>query len=165
VQVAKMDRSYDTAMELIWSYVEGLPRLRSQELPTKKANEYRLDLDADPMSGWVVTIDEKVCGFAAIEESQWNRRIVVSHFYVDRGARRQGVGRTLMDQVVGYAIAHGFPRIWLETRNDNLPAIAAYQRLGFVICGFDLSHYQGTPHGSEFAIFLKRDLDTPLSPA
>jgi len=47
---------------------------------------------------------------------------------------------------------------WVETSNLNHPGILAYQRLGFALCGFDLTLYQGTPSEGEFAIYLARPI-------
>jgi ribosomal protein S18 acetylase RimI-like enzyme len=45
---------------------------------------------------------------------------------------------------------------WLETSNVNLPAVRAYERLGFRLCGLDTSLYEGTPAEGEVALFLCR---------
>jgi ribosomal protein S18 acetylase RimI-like enzyme len=48
--------------------------------------------------------------------------------HVDQEGR--GVGRALMDAVVSRARHDGVRRIWLTTTNDNLRAVAFYQRWG-----------------------------------
>ena len=47
---------------------------------------------------------------------------------------------------------------WVETSNVNAPGIEAYRRLGFSICGFDLTLYAGTASEGQFAIFMARPL-------
>ena len=43
---------------------------------------------------------------------------------------RRGIGRALMQQCVGDARASGCSRVWLVTTNNNVGAIAFYERLG-----------------------------------
>jgi GNAT superfamily N-acetyltransferase len=49
----------------------------------------------------------------------------------------QGVGSALLDAVVAEAKAAGVRRIWLVTTNDNLRALAFYQRRGLRIESVD----------------------------
>jgi ribosomal-protein-alanine N-acetyltransferase len=46
-------------------------------------------------------------------------------------ARRKGLGRALMEDLLAYARAHSVARILLEVRASNAPAIALYESLGF----------------------------------
>lgn len=50
---------------------------------------------------------------------------------VATGARRRGIGRALMDDLLAYARAHAALRILLEVRASNAPALAMYESLGF----------------------------------
>lgn len=109
--------------------------------------------------GWVAEDGGRIVGFAATERPGWNARLTLWHFYVDRLARRQGVARRLMDVVVGHAREVGAKLIWLETGNVNAPAVAAYRRLGFELCGLDLTLYAGTPAEGEFALFMSRPVE------
>jgi ribosomal-protein-alanine N-acetyltransferase len=46
-------------------------------------------------------------------------------------ARRRGVGRALMNDLLAYARDSGVVRVLLEVRPSNAAAIALYERLGF----------------------------------
>ena len=48
----------------------------------------------------------------------------------------RGAGRALMDAARGAAAAAGCRRLWLVTTNDNVRALAFYQRWGLDICAF-----------------------------
>ncbi|MBK9119990.1 MAG: GNAT family N-acetyltransferase [Phycisphaerales bacterium] len=55
---------------------------------------------------------------------------------LDSLAGGQGVGSALLDAVVTAARAAGCRRVWLNTTNDNLPALRFYQKRGFVLAQF-----------------------------
>ena len=50
-------------------------------------------------------------------------------------ARRAGVGRVLIEAVLGWANAEGFPCVRLTVADANAAAIAAYRALGFTATG------------------------------
>ena len=52
----------------------------------------------------------------------------------------------------------GARTLWLEVTNVNAPAIRAYLRMGFTVCGLDTSLYRGTESADETAIFMSQDL-------
>jgi putative acetyltransferase len=60
------------------------------------------------------------------------RECELRKMYIDAGYRGQGWGRLLLQEMVEAARARGFRRICLETASILKPAIALYQRCGFV---------------------------------
>jgi len=88
------------------------------------------------------------CGY-----NQWNKRLVIWHFYVDRAERRKGFGRQLMDCALSAGRQWGARTAWAETSNVNYPGVIAYQRLGFKLCGFDATLYQGTVNEASLGYF------------
>ena len=50
------------------------------------------------------------------------------------------------------------PGVWLETTSVNVPGIAAYARLGYVLCGADVTVYDTLPYADEAAIYLAKSL-------
>ncbi len=55
--------------------------------------------------------------------------------WVDPAARRQGLASALIAAVRAWAAAAGYPRLGLGVTTSNAPAIALYERLGFVDSG------------------------------
>ncbi len=106
--------------------------------------------------GLVAVIENRVVGFIGASFEEWNRQLKIRHFYVDRKYRGQGIGRMLIRSLLSYGQRIGSIMIWTETSNLNYQGIEVYKKLGFSICGFDLSMYRGTTstHRNEFAIFL-----------
>jgi ribosomal protein S18 acetylase RimI-like enzyme len=120
---------------------------------------FALQLDQDPWErGWVVVANNAVVGFVATELHEWNRRLVIWHFYVDRSCRKRGFGRLLLEHATACGAEAGAVTAWVETSNLNFPGVQAYCRLGFTIVGFDLTLYRGTPSPDEFAVFLSRPI-------
>jgi len=60
------------------------------------------------------------------------RRIwILNDLFVASGARQRGVARQLMDRARAFAIEAGALRLVLETAEDNQPAQALYESLGY----------------------------------
>lgn len=60
---------------------------------------------------------------------------------VRESAQGKGVGTELLTSLLAAAIEHGCNRIMLETRAENAPAIALYEKHGFVINGRRPNYY------------------------
>jgi [ribosomal protein S18]-alanine N-acetyltransferase len=58
---------------------------------------------------------------------------------VDPTFQGQGIGRRLLDALLGYA---GNAPVYLEVRTDNAPAIALYRSAGFVQIGLRKRYYR-----------------------
>jgi ribosomal protein S18 acetylase RimI-like enzyme len=46
--------------------------------------------------------------------------------------------------------------LWLEVSNVNGPAIRCYSKMGFRVCGLDVSLYEGTGSRGEVGVFMWR---------
>jgi ribosomal-protein-alanine N-acetyltransferase len=55
--------------------------------------------------------------------------------------RGQGLGRKLMEAAAAFALASGAVSLFLEVADDNLAALALYERLGFVTVGMRPGYY------------------------
>lgn len=93
-------------------------------------------------------------GFAVVEEETWNRRAVITDFFVDRKARGRGVGRGMLREIMK-RLPTECRVLWVETQNVNFPAISFYRRMGFVVCGLDSTLYDGK-QSAEIAVFLSK---------
>jgi ribosomal protein S18 acetylase RimI-like enzyme len=90
----------------------------------------------------MVTLDDDnyVCGFIKTNYHAWNKRLIATYLVISPSYRGRGIGRKLMEIVIkrGHNI-HGAARVWLEVTNINAPAIKAYLRMVFKICGLDFA--------------------------
>lgn len=67
-----------------------------------------------------------------------------------REVRRRGVGRAILDRLIGHARDQGFRRVTLGTNDDWADAIAFYEACGF-------REIARVPGGIAFALELKKD--------
>jgi GNAT superfamily N-acetyltransferase len=64
----------------------------------------------------VATVEGRICGFVAACYQTWNRRVAISHLFVDRPERRRGIARQLLDEVQVFGVKKNALNIWAETR-------------------------------------------------
>jgi hypothetical protein len=64
-----------------------------------------------------------------------------------------------MKRAIDHGRELGATMAWLEASNLNGVGIEAYSKMGFDICGFDLTHYRGTRSAGQFAVFLSRSIE------
>ncbi|MCC8480012.1 GNAT family N-acetyltransferase [Streptomyces globisporus] len=103
-----------------------------------------------------VTPDGSLAGFVSVAYARWNRRLTVEDIEVAPGHRGRGVGRALMSRAEDFARERGAGHIWLEVTNINAPAIHAYRRMGFALCGLDTTLYEFTASAGEYALYLSK---------
>lgn len=132
------------------------------ERPADPPLRKRYPLDVDELSSLpLVVVAEgggRVLGMAAVALQEWNRRAVLAHLYVDRGARGSGAGAGLLREARRGAEALGARCLWAETQNVNAPAIRFYRRHGFACCGLDTTLYDPRDAPGEVAVFFALDL-------
>lgn len=91
---------------------------------------------------------ERILGYAGTalsDNEMWLNNIAVA-----ADARRRGVARMLMDDLIARAKAHGAKALYLEVAVDNVPAQRLYDRYGFVGLGVRKNYYQHT--GTDAAV-------------
>jgi ribosomal-protein-alanine N-acetyltransferase len=76
---------------------------------------------------------------------------------VVRDAQRRGFGRRLLEHLIAEARHQGIRQFFLEVRPSNEPALALYQRTGFVEIGQRKGYYPSSG-GRENAIVMRLEL-------
>lgn len=160
--VFAIDTSFET--ETIFD-VAVTPRsltLVERALAAPRSKRYSMDEAFASWSswdtGWVAEQDGVVAGFAAVEYAAWHARLVLWHLYVTRSARRHGLARALLAEVEAHGRGLGARTVWLETSSVNVPGVIAYERLGYTLCGADVTLYDTLPYDDERAIYLSKPL-------
>ena len=96
----------------------------------------------------------ELLGVAALKQLDGEHGEVKS-MHTAQAARGRGIGRALLDHLVGVAGARGYRRLSLETGSG--PAFAAaralYARAGFAACG-PFADYDGSPNSAYMTLAL-----------
>jgi ribosomal-protein-alanine N-acetyltransferase len=126
-------------------------RLSYADLPQVVAIERRAFPTPWSLAMFVLEISKPggVCLAAVGEDDELLGYVICSRYHdvwhvmnvaVDPGARRRGVGRSLLAQLLG-EVGDG-ARLTLEVRASNAAAIALYERFGFRAAGRRPRYYQ-----------------------
>ena len=124
---------------------------------------------ADPWSGDLFRTaleDPRVCTLLAVSEDGAVLGYAVLSVVLDEGdldniavapdARRQGIADALLSALTGFGREH-LSTLMLEVRASNAPAIALYEKHGFVPVGRRKNYYTGP---KEDAILMTLNFDT-----
>jgi ribosomal protein S18 acetylase RimI-like enzyme len=86
----------------------------------------------DPAEGELLGayVDDEIIGVATYRIRDDECEVVAIEAYQER----RGIATALMDEIRARARRAGCRRLWLVTTNDNVPAIAFYQRWGMDLC-------------------------------
>lgn len=110
-------------------------------------------VDTSDLSGFVAELDGQRVGLALTVRRDDEYEVVS----ISTSRPRRGVGRALLGRCVEDARSHGCRRVWLVTTNNNVGALAFYQR-----CGMDIAalHRHGTTRARELKPSIpERDAD------
>ena len=116
-----------------------------------------LNLFAAALERLLVIEADTLLGFAELQVLFEDAELI--DVAVAPAARRQGLGRRLLDAVVARAVAAGATRLLLEVRRDNTPARNLYESAGFAVCG-ERHRYYADGHD---AVLYERSLSTGSS--
>ena len=112
--------------------------LESDFMPAREKQLRGLQLILDnPALGrlFVLRIDGKVAGMAnaliTVSTAQGVRVLLLEDVIVSARHRAAGLGRALVEHVLGWAKDEGMTRVTLLADQDNTAALAFYDRLGF----------------------------------
>ncbi len=156
-----LDRSFTTDRVYRVAYTADSFALEEVPVQPPLRKEFPLadDLGEDRIweQGFVAERAGSVVGFAAFTHRRWNRRTELWHLYVAPQLRGRGIGRALVEAAITAARDADMRCVWLETSNLAYPAIQFYRRVGFVLCGLDMSLYDPTREVvGETALFFVR---------
>jgi ribosomal protein S18 acetylase RimI-like enzyme len=89
-------------------------------------------IEASDLPGYLAVLNGRRTGLVLVDVRNDELEVVA----ISTTTRRRGVGHALMAQCVSHARHHGCRRVWLVTTNNNVAAMAFYQRFGMDLCAF-----------------------------
>jgi [ribosomal protein S18]-alanine N-acetyltransferase len=100
---------------------------------------------ANPHGHYLVAVDEQdaIVGYAGLLAPIGTGQGDIQTVTVAPEARRRGLARTLMLQLINEARRRGAGELFLEVRHDNEGAQALYAELGFETIGVRKRYYKG----------------------
>jgi [ribosomal protein S18]-alanine N-acetyltransferase len=120
---------------------------------------------AHPQTYYLVAfrLDEPdaIDGYAGLLAPRKSEHAEIQTIAVAKAARRNGLGRILIDALLGEAQSRGTREVFLEVRADNPDAQRLYTSIGFSPIGVRKGYYQ--PEGVD-AIVMRLILGEPLVP-
>jgi ribosomal protein S18 acetylase RimI-like enzyme len=114
-------------------------------------------VDTATLPGHVATVGGRREGLAVVAVRGDEYEVVA----LSTSAQGHGVGRALMECCFEEARALGCRRVWLTTTNDNVAAIAFYQRIGMDLCAFH-RHAVRAARRLKPSIPLRGAMDVPM---
>ena len=122
--------------------VEVEQHLSTFDLVTRTIDDQRawLAQRSGAFSAVVAIVDDEVVGFASLspyKERPAYRTTVEDSVYVSRGHPRLGIGRTLMEHVVGIARDSGFHSMIARIEASGTASRALHEACGFQLVGIE----------------------------
>lgn len=119
------------------------------------------------LTSFTSELDNKISVYFAARDDE-NDRIVgyagvwlmydcanITNIAVASEYRREGLGGKMLDLLIDVSRERGMDSVTLEVRVSNIPAIALYEKYGFVKCGLRKKYYQGKEDALIMTLSLK----------
>lgn len=108
-------------------------RATARNRPIVNWLSFSMELSRMPGGGFVWEQDGRLVGNLSLIPFAGSgyHHYLIANVAVHPDYRGRGIGRALTERAVNYARRRGVPRIWLQVRQDNVPAIHIYSSLGF----------------------------------
>ena len=135
--------------------------LAGMRVNTPPESVHALEIDglrAPEVTFWSAWVADEIAGCGALKRLDADRGELKSMRVADEFLGR-GVGRALLNHLIGEARAKGMTSLWLETGSSEafIPALRLYESAGFVRCG-PFEGYRDDP----FSVFMTRSLAKAL---
>lgn len=103
---------------------------------------------------WLVAVEDgNLCGYVGSQSVMGESDMM--NVAVHPNFRRKGIGEALVDALSEELKAQGNTCLTLEVRASNSPAIALYEKLGFIQVGLRKNYYRNP---KEDALILRKEL-------
>ena len=145
--LSRLDITYPTRRYLAIERAGAAPehtfslRWRAREAADAIYNDYTVErlLAADSKVDLflVAEADGVAVGLLMVMVPAWTDAAEITDLAVDRGVRRLGAGKALVEAAAGWGRERGLRALWVEPRADSAEAIEFYLRTGFRVSGLN----------------------------
>ena len=113
-----------------------------------------IDRRSSAVTFFSLRVHGELCGIGAIKELDRDHAELKS-MHTAKAARRQGVGRAIVDHLLAVAVTRGIQRVSLETGSMEAfaPARSLYARAGFIPSG-PFGDYDQSPNSTFMTLLL-----------
>jgi GNAT superfamily N-acetyltransferase len=163
-RLMELDHSYST--DHVWQMAlqPGAPSVevafREVRLPRPMRVAYprRIERLADEWTDrsvvMVAEADQRPVGYLALAPAPAPEAMWITDLVVDPAHRRQGLGRRLLGEAIGWSRARAQSRLFFEMQSKNYGAIQLAQKMGFVFSGYSDFFYPN----EDISLFFSFDL-------
>ena len=122
--------------------VSGVWEIENATFPTPwSMRDFEHEMRENPCARYLVAVrDDRIVGFAGIHIILDEGHI--TNIAVTQEKRGNGIGRELTAALLQYAANLGVQYVTLEVRENNVPAISLYRKLGFIKVGVRKKYYE-----------------------
>jgi GNAT superfamily N-acetyltransferase len=99
-------------------------------------------------------VEGRAAGYLSLSPAPAPEAMWITDLVIDPAFRRQGLGRRLLSEAIGWARARGQGRLFFEMQSKNYGAIQLAQKLGFVFSGYSDFFYPN----EDISLFFSFDL-------
>jgi GNAT superfamily N-acetyltransferase len=99
-------------------------------------------------------VEGRAAGYLSLAPAPAPEAMWITDLVIDPAFRRQGLGRRLLSEAIGWARARGQGRLFFEMQSKNYGAIQLAQKLGFVFSGYSDFFYPN----EDISLFFSFDL-------
>ncbi len=142
---------------------EALAALYAEALPPGwPAYELAVACDDESRAVLKATDGEHLAGFIILQFAADEAEILA--IAVANGRRRLGHAASLLRAAIRACQSRFISCIYLEVAESNSPALALYEKFGFVVIGRREKYYRSLSFGPQAALIMRRDtkLSTPV---
>jgi len=100
--------------------------------PDENETIFRNDIDNPKARVLVAEKDNQIIGFVSVSFPCWDRIAIIQHLIVIKEHRGQGIGTSLLKEIISLCKSKGMKKITTQTALWHLQAIKLYKSLGFI---------------------------------
>jgi len=109
-----------------------LLKLNSELNPDENEIIFRNDIENPKASVLVAEKENQILGFVSVSFPYWDRVAIIQHLIVIKEHRGQGIGSSLLQEVINSCKAENMKKGTVQTALWHLQAIKLYKSLGFI---------------------------------